>query len=202
MLWRRLPQSLRPSVFPSSANSLLEFYSFLRVLRVSVVNKVLLDTQCLATLMAVENGLENNSRNKDRREQVGRQAKAEGHSEAAYRAGAEQEQNDGRNDRRHVSVNDRDPGVSKALVHRRRRRLAVPQLLAYALEDQNVGVHAHADRQDDACDSRQGERRPGEAEEAEQDDQVQEQPQVRVDARGTVIEEHEHHDRDHADDRG
>src|SRR5271165_970270 len=132
----------------------------------------LLNTQCLATLVAVENGLENDPRHKDRREQVGRQTKAEGHSEAAYRAGAEQEQNDGRNDRRHVSVNDRDPGVSKALVHRRRRRLAVPQLLAYALEDQNVGVHAHADRQNHTRDPRQGERRPGEAEEAQQDDQV------------------------------
>ena len=46
-----------------------------------------------------------------------------------------------------------------------------------------------------------GERRLGKAEEAQQDDQVQEQSQVRVDARRAVIEEHERHDRDHADDR-
>src|SRR5271167_3444181 len=80
----------------------------------------LLDTQCLATLVAIENGLENDPRNKDRREQVGRQTEAEGHSEAAYRAGTEQEQDDGRNDRRHVRIDDRDQGVSEALVHSRR----------------------------------------------------------------------------------
>ena len=93
------------------------------------------------------------------------------------------EQDDGGNDRGHVGIDNRDPGVSEALVHRRRRCLAVPQLLANALEDQHVGIHAHTDGQDDTRDSGQGERRSGETEEAQQDDQVQEQPQVRVDAR-------------------
>src|SRR5271165_6165376 len=49
----------------------------------------LLNTQCLATLVAVENGLENDPRNKDRREQVGRQTEAQGHREPTHRPGPE-----------------------------------------------------------------------------------------------------------------
>ena len=73
--------------------------------------------------------------------------------------------------------------MSEALLHRRRRRLAVSQLFANALEDQHVGVHAHTDGQDHAGNSRQGQRRSAESQESQQDHQVQEQCQVGVDAR-------------------
>src|SRR5580704_2519733 len=70
-----------------------------------------LDTQCLATLMAVENGFENYPRNEDRSEQVGRQTDAEGHGESAHRPGPEQEQDDGGNDSGDVGVQNRRPGM-------------------------------------------------------------------------------------------
>ena len=47
----------------------------LRVLRASVVN-ILLNAQCFATLMAVENGFEDHSRNEDRSKQIRRQTEA------------------------------------------------------------------------------------------------------------------------------
>src|SRR5271157_1963383 len=112
-----------------------------------------LDTQSLATLVAIENGLEDHARHEDRSEQVGRQTEAESHSESAHRARPEQKQDDGGHDRGHVRVDNRDPGVSEALVHRRRRRLAVPQFLANTLQDQDVGINAHTNRQDDSRDS-------------------------------------------------
>ena len=41
----------------------------------------------------------------------------------------------------------------------------------------------------------------GEAHEAQQDDQVQKQRQIGIDARAVVVDQHEDHDRQHADDR-
>ena len=70
----------------------------------------------------------------------------------------------------------------KALLHRRGRRLAVPQFFPDALKDQHVRVHAHTDRQDDSGDARQRQCGPGEAEETQQNDQVQNQREVGVDA--------------------
>ncbi len=64
---------------------------------------------------------------------------------------------------------------SKALLNRRRRRLAVAQLFANTLEDQHVGVDAHAYRENQTGNSGQSERGPAEAEESEQNDQVQDQ---------------------------
>ena len=45
---------------------------------------------------------------------------------------------------------------AEALLHRRGRRLAVSQFFANALKDQHVRIHAHADRQNHAGNSRQG----------------------------------------------
>ena len=78
--------------------------------------------------------------------------------------------------------------------------LAVTDLFADALEDEDVGVDAHTDGEDDASDA--GERQGGvrEAHAAEQDDQVEEQGEVGVDARALVVDEHEDHDGGHAGD--
>ena len=67
--------------------------------------------------MAVEDGFEDDPRNEDRSEQIGRQTEAEGHSEAFHRTGPEQEQDDGGDDRRNVRIQNGRPGVSKTLVH-------------------------------------------------------------------------------------
>src|ERR1039458_9168425 len=160
-----------------------------------------LNAQWLATLMATENELENYARDEDRGEQVCRQTEAEGHSKSFHWAGPEQEQDDGGDDRRHVRIDNGCPGVSKALLHRRGRRLAMPQLLANTLEDQNVGVNAHTDGQNHTRNSRQGESCSAVAQESQQDHQVQDQAQIGVDAGRVVVEQHKDQHRDHADDR-
>src|ERR1017187_6466836 len=153
-----------------------------------------LNAQSLATLVAIEDGVENNARYKNGSEQVGGQTKAEGHGKSAHRTGPEQEQDDGRHNRRYVGIDDGDPGLTKPLLHRGRRRLAVPQLFADALKDEHVRVHAHTYGQDHTRDSGQGQRRSGESEESQQDHQVHDQAEVRVNARKPVINEHEGHD--------
>src|ERR1022692_4066812 len=94
-----------------------------------------LNAQWLATLMATENELENHARDEHRGEQVGRQTEAEGHSKSFHWAGSEQEQDDGRDDGRHVGIDNGCPGVSKALLHRRGRRLEITPRLANTLAD-------------------------------------------------------------------
>src|SRR5271165_1916914 len=54
-----------------------------------------LNTQSLATLVAIEDGVENHARNKDGSKKVRCQTKAQGHGKSAHRAGSEQEQDDG-----------------------------------------------------------------------------------------------------------
>jgi len=50
----------------------------------------------------------------------------------------------------------------------------VAQFLADALEDEDVGIHAHADGQDDAGDARKRQHGSGHREKCQEDDQVEE----------------------------
>ena len=118
--------------------------------------------------------VEDDSRHKHRRKQVGQQTERQRDCKALHRAAAEQEQNRRRDDGRHVSVDDRDPCMRKALIHRRRGCLACPHFFADTLKDQHIRVHAHTDGQNDSGNSRQRQRRPREAHESQQDHQVQE----------------------------
>ena len=127
--------------------------------------------------------VENDSRHKHRRKQVGRQTKCQGDCKALHRTAAEKEQNGRRDDGRDVSVDDRDPCMSKALIHRCRWSLACPHFFADTLKNQHIRVHAHTDGQDDSCNSRQRQRRPREAHEPQQNHQVQDQRQIGIDAR-------------------
>ena len=128
--------------------------------------------------MTVEDAVEDGARNKDGGEQVCQQAEGEGDGETFDRTGPEQEQDGCRHNRGHVGVDNRQPSVAKALLHGRGRILPGAQLLADALEDEHVGVYAHADGEDKAGDPGQSQRGPGEAKEAEQDDQVQDQREI------------------------
>ena len=75
------------------------------------------------------------------------------------------------------------------------------QLLFDALENQHVRVDAHAHRQDEAGDARQRHRRAEVGHHPEQDDQVDDHRENRVDARQLVVGEHEEHDQDEAGER-
>src|ERR1700679_1459098 len=112
-----------------------------------------LNAQRFATLVTVENGFENYSRNKNGREQVGCQTKTQRSGETFHRAGSEKEQNDGRHDRRDVRIEDRGPGMCEPLIDRRRWRLPVSYLFANALEDQYVRIHPNTDGKDHSSNS-------------------------------------------------
>src|SRR5436309_5140371 len=90
-------------------------------------------------------------------EDVGDETHDQRDREPLHGAGAELEQDGGGDERGGVRVEDGDPHPLEAVVDRRPDGLAVPQLLAYALEDEHVGVDADADREDDAGDAGEGE---------------------------------------------
>ena len=68
-------------------------------------------------------------------------------------------QDDGRNNGRHVGIDNRHPGMREALIDRRRGHLAGSQFFPYALKDQHVRIDAHADGENYAGDSREGQTR-------------------------------------------
>ena len=73
-------------------------------------------------------------------------------------------------------------------------RLAGPQLLLRPLEDQDVGVDRHADREDEAGDAGQGQGHRDEPEEGVHDERVVDERGVGQDARQPVVDEHEQED--------
>ena len=80
--------------------------------------------------------------------------------------------NAGGDHRRDVGVEERQEDAVEARSHRRTRRRGPRELLLDPLEDQHVRVDAHAHRQDEARDARQGHRRAEYAMKPMQDDQV------------------------------
>ena len=92
--------------------------------------------------------------------------------------------------------------MTEALVHCRRRRFAVTQLLPDTLENQHIGVHAHTDCEDHSSNARQGQRCAAKTQEPEQNDQVQDQRHIGVDAGAVIVHQHEDQHREHAYDSG
>src|ERR1039457_6417082 len=85
-----------------------------------------LNTQCLSTLLPTQHPIKNHARYEHCGKQVGRQTEHQGGRKPLHRPGPEDEQNRGGNDGRDVGINDRNPRMAESLLHRRRRRLAVP----------------------------------------------------------------------------
>src|SRR5436190_1074703 len=114
-----------------------------------------------------------------RAEHPGRQARqdaeAEGHREAAHGAAAELEQDESRAEGGDVRVADRVPGSLVAGLDRRAHGLPQAQLLADALQDEDVGVDRHADGEHDAGDAREREREAESGERAHQEEDVQQE---------------------------
>ena len=115
----------------------------------------------------------------DRREQRREDAEHQRDGEALDRAGAEREQHDAGDQRRDVRVGDRRERLVEAGVDRRLRRIAVAQLFADALVDQHVRVGRHADREHDARDARQRQRRLQQRHQRDQQHHVEQQDEVR-----------------------
>src|SRR5258708_3487795 len=90
--------------------------------------------------------------------------------------------------------------MAEALIHSRRRRLAVAQLFANTLEDQHIGIHAHADGQNHSGDPRQSQNSFEVANEPKQNDQVKNQRHISIDTGSTVVNQHEDQHSHHSDD--
>ena len=107
-----------------------------------------------------------------------------------------------RDEARHVRVEDRVPGAVEARLDRGRQRLADAQLFLHPLEDQDVRVDGHADREDEAGDAGEGQRHRDEPEDRVDDERVVDEREARDEARQPVVEEHEGHDQGDADEAG
>src|SRR5207302_6085811 len=139
--------------------------------------------------------LENRFRDVDSREDVRHQAYNERNGETANWACSEHTQKCGRNDGSDVSIDNRQKGFVEAGINAARCGLTVAQFFADTLEDENVGVHTHADGQDDASDTGKRQDSAGHGEKRQENDQVEEQRQHRIAAGKPVINDHEeHHD--------
>ena len=94
--------------------------------------------------------------------------------------------------------------MAEALIHGGWRRLAIPQFFPDTLKNEDIGVHTHTDGQNHSRNPRQSQRHVhacdrGPTQEPEQDDQIQNQGHVRIDARPAVVDQHENQDRYHPD---
>src|SRR5579862_441601 len=136
----------------------------------------------LPGLHLVQVSYKDDARNIDRREQVGCKSECEGHGESLHRTRSKQEKDAGGNDRGHVRIEDRRPGMSKPLLHSHRGRFARAYLFADALKDQHVRIDAHTDGENHSGYSGQGQGCAGEAHKSEQNHEVEKQSEIRVDA--------------------
>src|SRR5450759_1697535 len=160
------------------------------------------DGKGLDALLRTVDQVEEQMRHEDRGEDRGQKADDEGDGEALDGPGAELEEEKGGHDRRDVGVDDRAPRALESEVDGGLWRLAVVHLLADALEDQDVRIDGHADRQDEARDAGQRERRVDVGHRTEEDQRVQDEREDRVEPREAVVEGDPDEAADHADDRG
>ena len=139
-----------------------------------------------------------------RREHRGHHADRQRHPEALDRAGGEEEQQPGREQGRHVGVEDRRPRLAVARVERRREPLAPPRgvLLPGALEDQHVGVDGQPDREHEAGQPGQRQRRAQPDQQAVGDQRVGRERDRRHQAHQPVDHHDEQPGQGDADDGG
>src|SRR6202162_2249446 len=144
--------------------------------------------------------LEDRVRNEDGGEDRDEEADDERNGESLDRPRSELEEEDRRDDDGDVRVDDRREGLGETVLDRRLRRAPGAQLLTDALEDEDVRVHGHADRQDEARDPRQGQRRVENRHRSEQQDSVQDERQHGVPSRPPVVGDDRDEDEQHAGD--
>ena len=113
-------------------------------------------------------------------------------------------EHDSHDDDSHVAVNDRGQATGKAALQGAVQRFAVFQLLFDALGGDDVGIHAHADGQNDTCDAGQGQGKAFKYREVaghkgQRSRHLTGQRDAGQKARQTVQHRHEHHDEGKSD---
>ena len=137
----------------------------------------------------------------------GKEHKVECLSKHAVRGAKGTHQHDGHDDDGHVAVNDGGQAAGKTALERAIQRLAVFQLFLDAFCRDNIGIHAHADGKDDACDAGQGhgkafKHREVAGNERQRCCHLTSQCNTCKEARQTVQHRHEHHDQCKGDQAG
>src|SRR5438552_2585357 len=133
--------------------------------------------------------IEDHARHEKRGEHGGEEADEQRDGESLDRSRSELEEEQRRDDGRHVRVDDGAEGALESLLDRGANGLPFAQLLADALEHEHVRVHGHAERQDDAGDAGQRERRLEVRQHSETEDEVEQKREHRVDARAFVVDQ-------------
>ena len=108
-------------------------------------------------------------------------------------------EHDGHDDDGYVAVNDRGQAAGKAALQCAIQRFAVFQLLLDALGGDDVGIHAHADGQNNTCNAGQGQSKAFKHREiaghkGQRSSHLTGQRDAGQKARQTVQYRHEHHD--------
>jgi hypothetical protein len=139
---------------------------------------------------------------KQRRKHRGDDAESQGDGETLDRAGGLPEKN-GRGDQGgHVGVKDGGEGLVVGRIDRGPERFARRHFLAEALVNEDVGVNGHADGQDDAGDTGQGEDKIEHAHRPEEEDEIDCQGQTGDEAGQPVISENEKEGEGQAEETG
>src|SRR6185437_7158016 len=150
--------------------------------------------------ISAEEEIENEPRDDQRGEQAGGDTDGQRDAESFHRTGAHENQNDGRNQRRDVRVENGAEGAVIAGFERATQGFALGRFLANALENQHVGVDGHTYGEHDTGDAGQGQRGVDGGHDAQQDDDVEDQRHIRDRAGDAVINQHEAGNQNDADD--
>src|SRR5882672_3004333 len=148
------------------------------------------DAQRLDASSAPEHCVENGARDEHRREEIGQDPDAEGDRETLDRPAAVSEEENRRDERREVRIDDAAQRFPEASRNRGLHRPAQTQFLADSLEDEDVGVDRHADGQSNPGDPGKGQSGSKIAHGSQKEQDVQRQRHRRVHPREAVVDQH------------
>ena len=152
--------------------------------------------------IAVDEPLHDHVAGDEDREHRGEHTDRERDAEALDGASAEPDHDGADGELGDVGVDDRHERLVVASDERGLERLADVQLLAHALEDEDVGIDRHADGEHHAGEAGERHRRAEAGHDAEDNEQVDRERRDGDDAADAIVSDHEARDEGGADDGG
>eukprot|EP01022_Parablepharisma_sp_SALTPOND_P017185 TRINITY_DN2694_c0_g2_i1.p1 TRINITY_DN2694_c0_g2~~TRINITY_DN2694_c0_g2_i1.p1 ORF type:complete len:1604 (-),score=291.28 TRINITY_DN2694_c0_g2_i1:31015-35826(-) len=146
--------------------------------------------------------VEEDARNENRREHGRQDTERQRDGKAADGPGTELVEDDRRDDRGHVCIENGQRGAGVALIHGGAGGKSLAQLLAYALVDQHVGVHGHTEGEDDTRNTWQGKRCAKSGQASQNQEDVERQNGIRHHAGEAIVDDHKDDHEHAADERG
>ena len=146
-----------------------------------------------------EEVVEDQPRHEERGEETGQNTDAQRHSESLDRAGADAHQDDRSDEGGQIRVKYRRERLLITVVDGVHETFSAFELFPDTFEDQHVGVHRHADGQDDTGDARQGERRIERRHRTEDQHHVESKSDDRNHSGDAIVDAHEDGDQHQGD---